>query len=263
MNCPDGEGATSLDAFQGGRFHLLQPKGWGYRAGLDALLLAASLPDDLDGRAADLGAGAGAAGFAFAARCATARVLLVERDPAMAALARRSLTLVENAALALRLSVAQADVVAPRPLREAAGLSDGAFDLVLTNPPFHPAGGRVSPDARRGAALAMPDPDFLGRWIASAAALLVHGGRLALVARPDNLGAILAAAENRLGDLRIVPVHSQAGRAAKRILVQARRGSRARLSLLPPVTLRDAAGRPLPLEAAIGAGTARIDFGGV
>ncbi|WP_152044964.1 methyltransferase [Aureimonas psammosilenae] len=257
MSCPE----TSLDSFHAGAFHLVQPKGWGYRAGLDALLLAASIPPDMGGRAVDLGAGAGAAGFALASRRSASHVLLVERDPAMADLARRSAALALNEALADRLGVAEIDVLSPRSAREAAGLGEGAFSLVVSNPPFHPAGGRTSPDPRRHAALSMPEPDFLPRWIAVAASLLQRNGVFAMIARPDNLGDILAGARNRLGDLRIAPVHPVEGRPAKRILVHGRKGSRAPLSLLPPVVLRDAQSHPLPLEAEIGAGTATIDLG--
>ena len=58
---------TRIDAFWRGRFALVQPVGQGYRSGLDALLLASTLSTDAKGRLADLGAGAGAVGFACAA----------------------------------------------------------------------------------------------------------------------------------------------------------------------------------------------------
>ena len=74
--------APSIDAFHRGRFVLVQPKN-GHRAGLDAMLLAASAPKDFSGRLADLGAGAGAAGLAVAARCPQANIVLVEREDEM------------------------------------------------------------------------------------------------------------------------------------------------------------------------------------
>ncbi|KQT65132.1 MULTISPECIES: tRNA1(Val) (adenine(37)-N6)-methyltransferase [unclassified Aureimonas] len=242
-----------------GAFHLLQPR-TGFRAGLDALLLAACPPPESEGRAADLGSGSGVVGLAAAARCPGLAVTLVEKDPAMADLSRRSLMLEENAALAPRLSVAVADLLAGRAGREAAGLKDGAFGLILTNPPFHPAGGRASPDARRDAARAMPEAGFLQRWLASASALLAHGGTLFLVARPDNLPAILEAGEGRYGDIRIRPVQPSAGRRASRILVSARRGSKAPLSLLPPIVLAEEDGRPSDVATAIGEGRATVGF---
>lgn len=252
---------TTVDGFYAGRFHLLQPKRRGFRAGLDSLLLAASLPATRQGPAADLGAGAGAAGLAAAVRCPGLRISLIENDSLMAELARRSVALPGNAALAARLTVVEADLLGGRAARLAAGLADGGFRTVLTNPPFHPAGGRRSPDALRDAARAVRGPRFLTEWIRTAAALLETGGLFAMIARPDGLEDILSAAANRLGDLRIVPVHSRAGHPAIRILVHARKGSRAMLSLLPPVVLNDAGGQATPLSRAIATGEAAIDLG--
>ncbi len=252
---PD-EGAPSepvtRDAFFHGAFHLIQPERAGLRSGDDALLLAATVEAGQGGQAADLGAGAGAVGWAAAIRAPALAVTLAERDPPMAELARRTLALPENAGAAQRLRVAELDLLGPRPAREAAGLADGAFDLVLTNPPFHPPGGRLSPDARRADAKAVPDADFTARWIAVASALLRHGGALRMIARPDQIAEIAGACRNRLGGLRIRPVHSKPDAPAIRILVGATKGSRAPLALLPPLML-DA-----PTRAALSAGTLDI-----
>lgn len=253
---------TTIDAFYAGRFHLVQPKGRGFRAGLDALLLSASLLPTRRGRGVDLGSGAGAASFAAAVRCPELALTLVERDPEMAGLARRSLALAENAALAARLNVIEADVLSRRPAREAAGLFDGAFTTVLTNPPFYPLGSRGSPDPLRQAARTIPDRAFLGGWVCTAAALLEEGGLLAMIARPDSLPDILEASRNRLGDIRILPVHSHPDRRAIRILVQARKGSRAVLSLLPPAALLGADGVETAFGQAISIGAA-IDLPGL
>ncbi|BDA83058.1 methyltransferase [Aureimonas sp. SA4125] len=252
---------TSIDSFQGGRFHLAQPKGRGFRAGLDALLLAASLPAHRSGTALDLGSGAGAVAFAVAARCEVLHVTLVENDKVMAGFARHSLALAENAALAPRIGVVEANVLGRRAEREAAGLADGAFQTVMTNPPFHPAGGRASPDPLRHAARATTDADFLGRWIRSGAALLGKGGLFAMIARPDSLEEILVATDRRLGDIRILPVHSHAGMPAMRILVHARKGSRAPLSLLPGIVLHHSGGGLTDLGQGIGTGEATLDLG--
>ena len=252
---------TTLDAFYGGRFHLLQPAASGFRGGLDALLLAASLPPNREGAAADLGAGAGTAGFALAVRSPALRVTLVENQPAMVDLARRSLDLAENATLAQKVCVVEADILGNRDARERAGLFDQSFGTVITNPPFHPAGGRASPKALRHAARAIPTPDFLAGWIRTASILLEDRGLFALLARPDNLPDILAAVPNRFGDVRILPVFSHADRPAIRILVHARRGSNAPLSLLSPVVLHRADGALTEIGEAIGTGEAMIDLG--
>ncbi|WP_279483747.1 methyltransferase [Aureimonas sp. SK2] len=248
---PDAEPATT-DAFLGGAFHLLQPARGGLRSGDDALLLAATVEPGQGGRAIDMGSGSGAAGWAAAIRAPGLSLTLAERDPMMAGLARRTLALPENAANAHRFAVAELDLLGSRPAREAVGLLDGAFDLVVTNPPFHPAGGRRSPDAARAGAKSVPDADFTARWIATASALLRHGGAFRMITRPDTLGDILPSCRNRLGGLTLRAVHSKPEAPAIRILLAATRGSRAPLRLLPPLVL-DA-----PTKAALSAGTLTI-----
>ncbi|TFF22063.1 methyltransferase [Jiella endophytica] len=244
------------DGFYGGRFTVFQPKGWGYRSGLDALLLAACFAPATSGRIVDLGAGSGVVGMAAAERAAEATVTLVEAEPVMASLCRHSLAMAENSALAARLSVAEIDISARRAEREAAGLMDCAFDLVLTNPPFHPANHRRSPDPVRERALSAGMP--LERWLAVAAALLAPKGRLVTVLRADLLGGAIAALEPRLGGLAVVPVHTRMGAPAERILIAGTRGSKAPLRLLPGIALGDADGASTPLSREIAAGTAEI-----
>ncbi|WP_182085861.1 methyltransferase [Aureimonas sp. ME7] len=242
----------SRDAFFAGRFHLLQPRRAGLRSGHDALLLASTVAPERKGRAVDLGSGAGAVALAAAVRAPGLQVVMAERDERMATLAEATLLLPENAPWTARLQLARLDVTAQRPVREAAGLCDGAFDLVLTNPPFHPSSGRRSPDPLRDAAKVAPDADFVDRWLRVSAALLRQGGELVMIGRPDQLGEILSAAMGRFGDLRIRPVHSHSDAPAVRLLVSARRGSRAPLRLLPMLLLDEATNQ------ALGEGALRI-----
>lgn len=228
----------SIDAFHRGRFFLAQPRERGHRAGMDAMMLAAAVPSTFAGRIADFGAGAGAAGLAVASRCAAASVVLVERAPEMAAFARRSLALPENAAIAQRVSVLAADVTLTGKRRVAAGLADGSFDFVVMNPPFNAHHDRATPDELKREAHVM-DADLFAAWIRSAAAVVRPRGGLAAIARPTSLRAMLDAMEGRFGKAEIVAVHPRAGEAAIRIIVRALRASRAPLSIRPPLVLHD------------------------
>jgi len=66
---PVEEGTASapvtVDAFLGGRVEAVQPAAGHHRAGLEAVLLAASLDSRIAGTIVDLGAGVGVAGFFF------------------------------------------------------------------------------------------------------------------------------------------------------------------------------------------------------
>ncbi|MDM9623757.1 methyltransferase [Rhizobium sp. S96] len=228
--------AETVDAFHRGLFHVLQPKGRGHRSGMDAMLLAALVDDDRAIKVADLGAGAGAAGLAVASRLANADVVLFERSPEMADYARRSVQLTDNAHVSGRVSVVEADVTLTAKARNDAGLVDESFHHVIMNPPFNDAGDRRTPDALKAEAHAMTDGLFEA-WVRTAGAIMIPGGQLSLIARPQSIAEIIDACGRRFGGLEITAIHPREGENAVRILVTAIKGSRARLSLRAPLIM--------------------------
>ncbi|ARQ57102.1 methyltransferase [Rhizobium sophoriradicis] len=233
-----GEPAQTIDAFHRGAFHLVQPQGRGHRAGMDAMLLAALVADNRPVRVADLGAGAGAAGLAVASRLADAEVVLFERSAEMAAYASRSILLPENAHLAGRVSVVEADVTLTAKARNDAGLTDESFHHVIMNPPFNDAGDRRTPDALKAEAHAMTDGLFES-WIRTAGAIMIPGGQLSLIARPESIAEIVDGCGRRFGGIEITAIHPRERENAVRILVTAIKGSRARLSLRAPLIMHE------------------------
>ena len=228
--------SETIDAFHRGAFHVVQPKGRGHRSGMDAMLLAALVADERRIRVADLGAGAGAAGMAVASRLDLAEVVLFERSPDMAEFARKSLLLPENGRFADRVSVIEADVTLTGKDRNEAGLLDDRFHHVIMNPPFNDASDRLTPDALKAEAHAMTEGLF-ERWIRTAGAIMIPGGQLSLIARPESIGEIIAACGRRFGGIEITPIHPREGESAVRILVTAIKGSRARLALRAPLIM--------------------------
>jgi tRNA1(Val) A37 N6-methylase TrmN6 len=232
-------GDTTLDAVLGGRLKLRQPRR-GHRVGHDAILLAAATGGGYGERAVEFGSGVGAAGLAVAVRNPGMRLVLVEIDAALCALAA------ENAKLngfADRVSVLQRDVTRPD-LFGVDALPAGAADRVLMNPPFNdPARQNVSPDAARALAHAAP-ADALPYWVASAARALSSNGVLTLIWRADGLAQVLDALSRDFGDTVVLPVHPRPNAAAIRVLVRAVKGGRAPLALLPGLELNDVSGRP-------------------
>lgn len=235
----DGPQDTTLDLFLDGRLTLEQPARGRHRAGLDAVLLAAAVPDDATGRVIDLGAGVGTAGLAVAARVPGVRVVLVDRDPEVLRLARANAGRAENAAFGDRVAVVEVDLMGRAPAREAV-LPRESADRVICNPPFFAAGEvRASPDAARAQAHVFAG-GTLDDWVRVAAATLVPKGVLTLIFKGDGLGDILAACTGRFGAVSIVPVHPRAGAAAHRLIVTAIKGSRARPAILPGLVLHPA-----------------------
>jgi tRNA1(Val) A37 N6-methylase TrmN6 len=224
------------DAFLGGALRILQP-GAGYRAGLDAVLLAASLDAAPGEQVLDVGAGVGVVGLAVARRLADVRVTMLERNPVLAGLARRN---VERNGLSARARVVEADV--SRPLEQLPGIAAaaGTFHHVLANPPHLVEGrGSASGDPGKAAANAMP-ASGLDRWARFMASMACAGGSATVIHRAEALPEILAAFANRFGGILVLPVHPRDGEPASRVLVRAVKGSRAPLQLLSGLILHNA-----------------------
>lgn len=223
------------DAFLGGALQILQPER-SYRAGLDAVLLAAACPASAGERVIDAGAGVGTVGLCVARRVEDARVTLVEIEPELADLARRN---AERNGLGERIAVVEADVRdGGRPFHaEAGGLMAGAFAHAVANPPYLAAGGGTEPpDRLKAAAHSMPG-DNLDQWVRFLATALTGDGTATMIHRADALSALLSAFGRRFGAVKVLPIFPREGTAANRIIVQGVKGSRAPLQILPGLVL--------------------------
>ncbi len=67
-------------------------------------------------------------------------------------------------------------------------------------------------------------------------------GRFLMIHRADRLPDILAALRGKAGDIGVCPVRPRAGDPAKRVLVSARKGSRAPLRLLAGIDMHPRVG---------------------
>lgn len=221
-----GLGALTDDALLGGRLRLWQPAA-GFRAGTDAVLLAAACPARAGETVLDMGCGAGAVALCLGARVPGVVLAGVEVQPGYAALARA------NAARnALPFEVHEGDVSdMPRPLRRA-------FDHVVTNPPYW-GPGTAATDAGRDLAL-RGDATPLAGWVDAARRRLHPEGWLTLILGADRLSDALVALAGRFGSLAVLPLVPRAGRDAHRIVMRARKGGRGPLRLLSPFVLHAA-----------------------
>jgi tRNA1(Val) A37 N6-methylase TrmN6 len=259
---PDGPEAAGLscDPWLGGRLTLVQPRR-GHRVGTDAVLLAGAA-ELVEGRLVDAGAGVGAVGLALLGKGERSLADLVEIDPTLAGLAAGN---AERNGLTSRVRVIQADIFGAT-ARRAAGLKEEEADLVVTNPPFFEASAvRVSPDAARARAHVFGGETgvaSLAAWIRASLSLLKPGGRFVMIHRPDALAVVLAAAENRLGSLALMPVCPRIGASAHRLLVSGVKGSKAPLRIAPAFVLHGADGRLTPRAEAVHRGESLIDWGG-
>lgn len=232
-------GGAIRTAFLGGRLSLAQPKR-GYRAGMDAALLAAACDAGSGQRVVEAGCGAGAALLSAAARRPGSRLTGIERDPQALALCRENIA---ANGLSERVQALEGDVS-----QKLSALGLEPFDGALANPPFFD-----DPDAIRG-----PAPEREGAWIAEGGLeawtrfllkAVREGGTITLIHRADRLADILELLGKGAGSLRIRPVHPFADQPAKRVLVRATKTGKAPLVLLPALVLHDRSGGKHTAEA--------------
>lgn len=213
------DATLTRDAFLGGRLHLWQPR-QGYRAGVDAVLLAAAVNARSGQSVLDLGCGVGAAALCLGARVPDLDLLGVERQPDYADLARRN-----------GLNVVTADLAhLPADLRQR------SFDHVIANPPYFDRAASVASDhaAREGA---MGEQTPLETWIDVAIRRLAPKGCLHIIHRAERLPELLSLVRTRLGALEMLPLAPRVGRKAELVILRARKSGRTPFVIHPPVVL--------------------------
>ena len=229
------ERTETRDAFLGGAVQVRQPRR-GYRAGLDAVLLAAAVPtpaDDQNLHVLDVGAGVGTVGLCAAVRLPTIDVTLVEQSDELCALAERN---IDDNALAPRARVICQDVVAPAKQAHRQ-LVDNSFDVVVSNPPFYDVSShRRSPSPLKANSHSMPE-DGLDRWLRYMARKTRPGGTAIIVHRADQLPELVAAMTSRFGALVLQPLHPRVGEPASRVMLRGTKGSRAPMRISPGIFL--------------------------
>lgn len=209
-------------------FHPLWPSGpvyGGDKVSSDSLALADFAGDVPAARAADLGCGCGILSLLLCLRRPEITTDGVELRESAAALCRENF---RRNGLAGRCTVRRADL-------RSHPLETGAYDLVLSNPPyFAPRRGAVSPDPDR--ALMRTESASLPELAAAAAELLRPGGSFCLVHRRERreelFSALLSAG---LAPARYRELRSRQESPGRVFLLEARKGPAGPLRAEPPL----------------------------
>ncbi|MEQ8747167.1 methyltransferase [Pyruvatibacter sp.] len=232
---------TTDDDFLSGQIKCLQPR-HGFRAGLDTVMLSAACPARPGERVIEPGCGPGVAALCLASRTG-AHVLGVEIEHSALALAAKN---ADRNNLADVMTLVEADVTAKGSVLEAVGLVPESCDHAIANPPFlTESNASVPPGDARARALAGPQ-NLLDAWVKFATRMVKPGGTLTFINRADRLAEMLATLDGRAGGTQIFPLWPappDSGKPASRIIVQATKGSRAPLKLLPGMVLHGMDGR--------------------
>ena len=235
----------------GGRVRVRQPAR-GYRAGMDAALLAATVAPKPGDRLIEAGCGVGGVLLQLTARNPDLDVTGLERDPFAFELARHNLidNQVNDRARVIHGDVSKGFRALDLPL----------FDWAITNPPYFDDPGtiRAPADEKRGAWIA---DHGLKAWTHFLLKSVKENGRIVMIHRADRLDDILSLLAPKAGSFSIRPVHSFADEPAKRVIVQAIKTGKAPLRLLPPLILHPRSGpKHTPEAEAILRGEAALAF---
>lgn len=218
------------DLLLGGRIVLKQPAE-GYRVAIDPLLLAASVTANPGDTILDVGAGVGTVGLCLAVRLQHCKILGIERQKDLVRLANDNIIL-NN--LRDRLEVLQGDLQSPPPR-----LAAGSYSQVVSNPPYFDVNqGRVSPIMNKG--LSNHEDDFsLENWLKFCLLMLKPTGKITLIYRAEILDKLLSLFHGKAGNIKIFPLWPSTGKAAKLVIVQAEKGSKGGMNLLPGMVLHN------------------------
>ena len=203
--------------------------------GTDAVLLSDFARIRKGDRVLDLGCGSGILPILLAAKTEGSEFIGLEIREKSAALAVRSIAFNH---LEDRIRIVTGDI------KNAAEIfGEGSFRAVVSNPPYMRAGHGL---AGRDEAKTIARHEVLctiDDIAAQSAKLLVSGGRLFLVHRPERLAEILCTlCAHHLEPKRLRFVHPLADREPNLVLIEALKGGRRGMRVEKPLILQDASG---------------------
>ncbi len=204
-----------------------------FKLGSDSVLLAAFVKLSRVRTVCDLGSGGGVLPILLQAYKPGLDITGLEIDPAAVELSCENVSL---NGMDEHIRIINGDMRSHRELLEA-----GKYDLVVSNPPYFPAGSGYEsdtlPTARGEAECSLMD-------VCRAAAYTVRwGGSFAMVHRPERLSEICCAMSAcGLEPKRMRMTQYKQGAAPNLVLIEARRGGKPGLTIEPPLIMSNADG---------------------
>ena len=213
------------DSFLGGGIRIWQPKK-GYRAGIDPILLAATVNVSAGQKVLDLGCGVGTASFAIGYRVKNVELYGIEIQKVFADLA--DLNSKENG---IEFQVECTNIS-----NLSSNITSKNFDHVIANPPYFDRkssvrGINVSKEKSFG------DTRPISEWLKVAAKRAKPKGFVHFIVRSDRLMEIFTNMPNSLGSLVITPVISRKNENAKLTILHAKKNGRAGFIISSPIVL--------------------------
>lgn len=228
---------TTRTGLLGGRVTCVQPSS-GYRAAIDAVLLAASVPAAAGEHVLDIGTGVGSAALCLASRVDGLTLSGMDLQPQLIKLATQGAALSQ---LAGCVNFETGDLLSP-----PKGITRHKYDHVMANPPYVEAGTGTVPDDQIKRISTIEGKAKFADWVKMAANTLKTKGTVTFIHRADRLDGLLADLTRRFGGICVYPLWPKAGEPARRIILQATLGSAAPVAILPGLVLHSPDGSYTP-----------------
>ncbi len=219
---------TTTGGLLGGRLVYVQPA-VGFRTGIEPVLLAASVPAAAGDRVVEAGTGAGAGLLCLMSRVGGLACTGIERDPAMAALARRNF----DANGFGNACVDCADIADWR--------CGTRYHHAFANPPWH-RGGTPSPEPGREQAK-QARAGLLHEWLTILAHGLHRRGTLSVIVPASLAAETMAAMQGaHCAEQTLIPLWPYVGSPAKLVIVRGVREGKGGTTLHPGLPLHESDG---------------------
>ena len=213
------------DSFLGGGIKIWQPKK-GYRAGIDPILLAASVNISEGQKVLDLGCGVGTASLAIAYRVKDVELYGIEIQKVFADLA--NLNSDENG-IELKLECSSITNL-------SANITSKSFDHVIANPPYFDRKTSVR-SINLAKEKSFGDTCLLSDWLKVAAKRAKPKGFVHFIVRSERLPEMFNNMPNSLGSLVITPILSRQNENAKLTILHAKKNGRSGFTISSPIIL--------------------------
>lgn len=201
------------------RIKIFQPIN-GYRASTDAIILSSLIAQTKKNETIlDVGSGTGAISLCLAERFKETGVKItgLELQPDLAELSNLS---ADANGFSSFLTYINADIRGK--IKEVEPCS---FNHVITNPPYTE---HDMPSPNQGKSLAHNHHDFsLEAWIKFCIKMLKPQGWFYMINRSEAIDEILSVIRRKLGNIKVIPLYSKASQDAKRVIIAARKDSKA------------------------------------
>ncbi|MGB0843779.1 MAG: methyltransferase [Alphaproteobacteria bacterium] len=229
---------ASIDAYFDGLLYITQPNG-SLKAGLDSLLLAASLSLRPDQKILDLGCGCFQLGLFLLARQADVCVTGVENQLKLVNFAHHN---INSANQWSQCQVIQADIIAD----DLKNIRSNFFDHVISNPPYFSFGPatqlKKDQEVRANARKFSNQHTYatLYTWLSVAKKKLKQGGMITMSLCDRQLpSALKVLKELDFGGIEVLPLFPTSDKPATRFLLAAKKDSKSLDHTYGGLTLRD------------------------